>query len=75
MNYNTAELCKDCKMPVVKVNRNTPNDEYVKEFAGIAVTLIRNIQNSLDRGGGGLDVNQSMKRLKFVIDKIYARVR
>ena len=75
MNYNTAELCKDCKMPVVKVNRNTPNDEYVKEFAGIAVTLIRNIQNSLDRGGGWVDVNQSMKRLKFVIDKIYARVR
>jgi lipopolysaccharide biosynthesis glycosyltransferase len=23
MNYNTAELCKDCKMPVVKIDKRT----------------------------------------------------
>jgi len=68
-----VEKCGKCNKPVGKVSAKTPTDKYVKEFTSIALKHMRIISQIQRTGDGSL--NESLKRIKFALDKIYARVR
>ena len=61
MNYNKAELCKDCKMPVEKFNipRPTLEDgrknsaEYKRAWQKIADKVVNRVKH---KEGGGKDI-------------------
>ena len=67
-----VEKCGKCNKPVEKVSAKTPTDKYVKEFTSIALKHMRIISQIQRTGDGSL--NESLKRIKFALDKIYARV-
>jgi len=66
MNYNKAELCKDCKMPVIKFKIPRPKFDYKSE-RGQYVNQWREIVNELVK-------RMKPKELEFTGEDVYELV-